>query len=318
MITYINGDLLFSPAKVLVNPVNLAGMMGKGLSGDFKRLYPEMAERYRELCESGKFQQRQLYLYQTPHKWILNFPVKTHWRSDITLDVLEAGLQKFAAIYAERGITSISFPVLSEGTIALDWHDEVRPLMASYLDALPLNVYIHVSPQDQPRNMRAISARLSNLPQDIPFEKFWRDLSRVVSSVTRFTTEDGIDFEVVPERKRSNSRNQSRSLTIERENESVYLSESLLSDLWISLCAAGYLLPDNLPGGLEQHADVLVTLLTRLDYIRPVELGDSEEAMQLGLHYQPPPRKPSVRSEVVRQMTEPPMIHADEHDHDNE
>lgn len=302
MITYVNGDLLLSPAKVLVNPVNLAGMMGKGLSGDFRRLYPEMAERYRQLCDNGTFQHRNLYLYRTPHKWILNFPVKQHWRSNITLDMLEAGLQKFAGIYAEQRITSISFPMLSEGAVNLHWDTEVRPLMESYLDALPLNVYIHVSQQDQPRNMRAISARLSSVPQEIPFEKFWRDLSRVISSTTHFETEDGATFEIVPERRRG--RRSGRSLTIEREHESVYLSESLLSDLWIALRAAGYLLPDNLPGGLEQHADALVPLLSRLDYIKPVELGNSEEAMLLGLHYLSPARRTPVRSDGLQEMTQ--------------
>ena len=42
MITYLDGDLFESPAKVLVNTVNTKGVMGKGIALRFKRIYPEM------------------------------------------------------------------------------------------------------------------------------------------------------------------------------------------------------------------------------------------------------------------------------------
>jgi O-acetyl-ADP-ribose deacetylase (regulator of RNase III) len=74
MITYVQGDLFQSSAKVLVNPVNTAGVMGKGLALEFKKRYPAMFEEYRTRCETGKFQAGDLWLYKTPVKWILNFP----------------------------------------------------------------------------------------------------------------------------------------------------------------------------------------------------------------------------------------------------
>jgi O-acetyl-ADP-ribose deacetylase (regulator of RNase III) len=37
MITYIDGDLFRSPAQVLVNTVNIVGVMGKGVAKEFKR-----------------------------------------------------------------------------------------------------------------------------------------------------------------------------------------------------------------------------------------------------------------------------------------
>jgi len=51
MILYVKGNLLQSPAQVLVNTVNTVGVMGRGIALEFKRLFPEMYRQYRELCE---------------------------------------------------------------------------------------------------------------------------------------------------------------------------------------------------------------------------------------------------------------------------
>jgi O-acetyl-ADP-ribose deacetylase (regulator of RNase III) len=48
MITYIECDLFSSTAQVLVNPVNTAGVMGKGIALEFKSRYPEMFDAYRK------------------------------------------------------------------------------------------------------------------------------------------------------------------------------------------------------------------------------------------------------------------------------
>jgi O-acetyl-ADP-ribose deacetylase (regulator of RNase III) len=55
MILYVKGNLFNSPAQVLVNTVNTVGVMGKGVALEFKRLYPEMYQQYRTLCEAGRF-----------------------------------------------------------------------------------------------------------------------------------------------------------------------------------------------------------------------------------------------------------------------
>ncbi len=46
MIKYMKGDLFSSPAQVLVNTVNLDGVMGKGIALQFKKLYPDMFKQY--------------------------------------------------------------------------------------------------------------------------------------------------------------------------------------------------------------------------------------------------------------------------------
>ena len=144
MINYVDSYLFQSPAKVLVNPVNTVGVMGKGLALRFKQTYPDMFQAYQQLCENGQFDIGDLMLYKTPDKWILNFPTKKHWRQKSKLEYIEGGLQKFLSTYLNQGITSISFPMLGCGAGGLDWETQVKPLMVKYLRDLPLDIYIHL------------------------------------------------------------------------------------------------------------------------------------------------------------------------------
>jgi O-acetyl-ADP-ribose deacetylase (regulator of RNase III) len=144
MITYVEGDIFQSSAKVLVNPVNTAGVMGKGLALEFKKRYPAMFEEYRTLCEKGQFQVGDLWVYKAPEKWILNFPTKRHWREKSTLEIIETGLQKFVETYAEAGVESIAFPKLGSGFGGLDWETQVRPLMERYLQPLVIEISIYI------------------------------------------------------------------------------------------------------------------------------------------------------------------------------
>jgi len=147
MIKYVDSDLFTSPAQVLVNTVNTVGVMGKGIAYNFKRMYPKMFKKYRTRCEQG-FAIGELWLYKTPHKWILNFPTKEHWRNKSKIEYIEAGLQKFASTYESKGIKSISFPMLGCGNGQLDWDSQVQPLMEEYLADLPIEIYIHLYGQN--------------------------------------------------------------------------------------------------------------------------------------------------------------------------
>jgi len=129
MIMYVTGNLFQSPAQVLVNTVNTVGVMGKGVALEFKRLFPDMFLRYRELCEGGEFKIGQLWLYKTPNKWVLNFPTKKHWRYPSRVEYITAGLQTFCRNYARLGIHSIAFPPLGCGHGQLDFETQVRPEM---------------------------------------------------------------------------------------------------------------------------------------------------------------------------------------------
>jgi hypothetical protein len=116
--------------------------MGKGIAAEFRRLYPDMYDNYRNICAQKLLEPGKLWLWKAPDRWVLNFPTKRHWRNPSKLEWIEAGLQKFVAEYERRGITEISFPRLGCGNGGLDW-EVVRPMMDAYLSELPITTYVH-------------------------------------------------------------------------------------------------------------------------------------------------------------------------------
>jgi len=281
MIAYVVTDLFQSPARVLVNPVNTVGAMGKGIARDFRQFYPEMYDQYHSLCERGQFQVGQLWLYQTPHKWILNFPTKQHWRDPSKLEYVEAGLQKFAATYAEKGITSISFPMLGSGLGGLDWESQVRPLMERILAPLPINIFIHLYDAANPQKVdqQALQTWLHSEPQIPTFSQFWNDLVSLITRETAFETlDDHSAFHVTFDA-------EERRITLAAaDKKALLLSESTVADLWHAIRTAGYCAPQSLPAGLDSRASMIVALLARLNYIRPIKISRPEGQPAIGLH----------------------------------
>jgi O-acetyl-ADP-ribose deacetylase (regulator of RNase III) len=280
MIAYVVSDLFQSPAQVLVNPVNTVAAMGKGVARDFRQFYPKMYDQYRSLCERGEFQIGQLWLYKTAHKWILNFPTKQHWRDPSKPEYIEAGLRKFAATYAEKGITSISFPMLGSGLGGLDWETQVRPLMERYLASLPINIFIHVYNADDPpkADPQVLQEWLHGEPQLPTFAQFWNDLTALLRREILFESpEDHSTFQVTFDAE------ERRVMLSAADQKPLILSESTLADLWHAIRTAGYCAPQNFPSGLDSRASMVVALLTRLDYIRPVKISRSDTPQGIGL-----------------------------------
>jgi O-acetyl-ADP-ribose deacetylase (regulator of RNase III) len=185
MYSYVDANIFDSPAQTLVNTVNTSGAMGKGLALQFKRLFPKMFEEYQKLCETGRLKVGELWLYHTPHKRVLNFPTKKHWRNPSKLDYVEKGLRAFVGSYQDAGITSVAFPKLGCGNGELPWR-EVKPLMERYLRALPIDVYVYVSKQWQlpeHRDIKTMRAWLMTEPKHYPFCEFKADLESLVRTV---------------------------------------------------------------------------------------------------------------------------------------
>ncbi len=288
MITYVVSDLFLSPAKVLVNTVNTVGAMGKGLAYQFRQLYPEMYEQYQLICTRDQLRIGQLWLYSTPHKWVLNFPTKKDWRDPSRLEYIEHGLHKFVQTYAQKGITSVSFPTLGTGLGGLDWETMVRPLMERTLGQLPIDVYIHLY---EPDNRFALNTPLAlqrqwlhGIPQTPTFTHFRDDLAAVLKQRAQFETlDEGIPFNAAFDDF------EERIILRGTSNEPITtLSESTLADVWHFIHSAGYCLPQNFPSGLDNHASYVVALLAQVKYIHPVYLSRMQGQRRVGLHYIPP------------------------------
>lgn len=138
----IKGNIFTTNCQTIVNAVNCVGVMGAGIALEFKLRYPEMFARYVNLCDAKQLDIGKLWIYKFSERWVLNFPTKKHWKYPSKLEYLEAGLQKFTATYAERGISSIAFPLLGADRGGVDPHQS-QELLVRYLEPLDLQVEIY-------------------------------------------------------------------------------------------------------------------------------------------------------------------------------
>jgi O-acetyl-ADP-ribose deacetylase (regulator of RNase III) len=142
MIHIIEGDLFTAETQTIVNTVNCVGAMGKGIALEFKKRYPDMFLKYKDLCDRKLIQIGKLWLYKAPDKWILNFPTKDHWKNNSQPQYLISGLGKFVKTYKEKSITSISFPLLGANNGGLD-PKLVLDLMTNFLKQVDVPVHIY-------------------------------------------------------------------------------------------------------------------------------------------------------------------------------
>ena len=143
-ISFHKGNIFNTKMQTIVNTVNCVGVMGKGIALVFKLRYPEMFEKYKELCQSKMIGIGKLWLYKSDScpQWVLNFPTKFHWKYPSKMEYIEAGLQKFVDSYKEKGITSIAFPLLGTHNGGLN-KVEVLDLMYKYLEKCDITIEIY-------------------------------------------------------------------------------------------------------------------------------------------------------------------------------
>ncbi len=287
MLTYVYSELFTSPARVLVNAVNTTGSMAHGQAATFKRVYPAMYAAYRALCQNDQFSTGQFLLYRTPHKWVLNFPIKKHPRANARLALIEQGLQKFATLCVDQHFDSVSFPMLGAED-GLAW-EEVRPLYDTYLKPLPITIYVHLSEQNPlvPDALPLPTLRkwLNSVPQSLPFATFWNNLKRAIRKHDSFATLEPEPrlFQAQLDDKRGSVR-----VLPQDDSETLLLPRSQWVDFWRYLTTVGYVLPADMPNGLDATAPYMLALVTGLDNVRPLWISRNPYTRMQGLHYLPP------------------------------
>ncbi len=140
MIENAHGNLLEAEAEALVNTVNCAGYMGKGIALQFKQAFPENFRAYQKLCFEHAFHPGQMFVFQTGFlknpKYVINFPTKRHWKGNAKIEDIKSGLVALRREVERLGIKSIAVPPLGCGLGGLDWN-QVRPLIEDAFANLP-------------------------------------------------------------------------------------------------------------------------------------------------------------------------------------
>ncbi len=142
MLYYVTGNMFERSYDVLVNPVNCAGVMGKGLALCFKQRYPENFAAYRQACKEGALKPGRLFIYGASPV-IVNFATKDHWRSPSLLSYVADGADDLAAwLKSNAQLRTVAAPKLGCGLGGLNWQ-EVQPILADALKDSPQDIYIY-------------------------------------------------------------------------------------------------------------------------------------------------------------------------------
>ena len=305
MITYVAGNLFTSPAQVLVNTVNTQGVMGKGIALQFKQTFPEMFKDYQEFCERGKIDIGVLWIYKTPHKWILNFPTKKHWRNPSRADYIETGLRKLSEKFNELGIYSIAFPALGCGNGELDWENTVKPLMERYLNKIPADVFVYppLTKEQMPehKNKKIIENWLRSEPLTLSFSEVWKDLRELLlrkSDFSTFKTSSSFQAKILDEDSKKLIVDNNSFLIIEAKSGTRKIEYNQLLELWQQFRRHGYLRRGIVSSSIERELSYLIPIFSELDYVEKIELSETGDFLDnntakktyLGLQYIAPLR----------------------------
>ena len=95
----ITSNIFNSQCQVLVNTVNCVGAMGAGIALECRLRYPAPYREYVGLCAQQRIAVGQLWLFESPQKWVLNLPTKKDWRNPSEEQYLQAELKRFLATY---------------------------------------------------------------------------------------------------------------------------------------------------------------------------------------------------------------------------
>lgn len=132
----MQGNLFESKADILVNTVNLVGIMGKGVAKEFKNRFPDMFEDYSKACKEKKIGNGILHIFSEDDCIIVNLPTKQHWRNDSDYELIQKGLIGLRGFLMNFGPSvTVVVPALGCGCGNLEW-SRVKVLIKYYLKDL--------------------------------------------------------------------------------------------------------------------------------------------------------------------------------------
>lgn len=130
MVEYVTSSIFDSDAAILVCPVNVVGVMGKGLALDFKKKFAGLELGYQHALKSKMLRSTRPVLAHFDTVDVCLFPTKTHWRHDSDLMMIVGNLYSLDNLAQGR---SISIPKVGCGLGKLDW-EVVRPYIQKVAD----------------------------------------------------------------------------------------------------------------------------------------------------------------------------------------
>ena len=140
MITITEENIFDSPVLHLVNPVNTSGVCNTSLMQGFKRKFTMNFAAYAERCASDAFRVTDVTMNFDRDKFVINVPIKGHFKSSPTLESIENCLVSLRKLLMSNNIKAVAIPFLGEGQI--EWVDFYNSI-DGYLGDLDVQIFLH-------------------------------------------------------------------------------------------------------------------------------------------------------------------------------
>ena len=126
--------------EALVNTVHCVGVMGEGLTLQFKQAFPANFKAHETACRAREVVPGRMLTFDNDGRikprCIINFSTKRHWRHKSRIEDIQSGLRALIGDVCRLGIHSIAVPPLGCGLGGLNWSD-VRPMIEKSFSELP-------------------------------------------------------------------------------------------------------------------------------------------------------------------------------------
>ena len=138
----------------LVNPVNVKGVMGKGLALEFKKRYKSYFENYKTLCDENKIEVGKVNIDMD--RRIISFPTKSHWKNKSKSIDIKNALKDLRIKSNKLGIDSIYMPMIGSGLGGLNFNKDVLPLIKEEFKNSKIKVVICMNKIKEEQSQMAI------------------------------------------------------------------------------------------------------------------------------------------------------------------
>lgn len=138
------GNLLLDHGWTQLCPVNIVGVMGRGLAKSMADAYPGLLNAYQSRYDGQYLCARQLYHLTELAEPVLLFPTKYHWRNPSDIDLVEDNLRLLGQDWQVLGITRLAMPLPGTGLGRLP-RAVVEEMVGDYLGEaceLPVRLYL--------------------------------------------------------------------------------------------------------------------------------------------------------------------------------
>lgn len=142
----MQGNIFDAETDSFVNPVNCAGVMGKGLALEFKKRFPTNFSVYKEECSHSRLFPGKVFSFNENGKTIFNFPTKDHWKENSNYKDIERGLNSLVVEILRSEVKSVAIPALGCGLGGLDFGKVSILIQRALIVINNIEVFVYINP----------------------------------------------------------------------------------------------------------------------------------------------------------------------------